>query len=156
MTSWQRPTADEISAVAHLTAQPEEQRYFYTRLENPLWIDALHDAGYLMATPPESIDSAASYLPRPIAEYIGRVAGSHPDPAYVARVLGALSESSDPVVQMYLMRAMRGLAPQLLADVLPAVAGWVAGGVRSWRGSFQRTSPCPRRFRPTRARSYPF
>ena len=131
MTSWQLPTADEISAVAHLTAQPEEQRYFYTRLENPLWINALHDAGYLTAAPPESIDGAASYPPRPVAQYIARVAGIHPDPKYVAVVLGDLVETDDPLVQADLMRAMRALDPQLLRDLLPAVAGWVAAGVQS-------------------------
>ena len=126
----EQPTAEETGQIAYLTARLEEQRYFFTRLENPLWIDALYDAGHVAPAQPGRIDNATRYLPRLITQYIARVAGSHPDHAFVARVLADLSETDDPLVQSDIMRAMSALDPQLLTDLLPAVARWVASGER--------------------------
>ena len=99
MTSWTRPTAEEISRITHLTAKPEEQRYFFSRLENPLWIDALRDAGSLEPPSPTSTDGGERHAPWPVAGYIARVAGSHPDPEIVAQVLRELAETSNVFVQ---------------------------------------------------------
>ena len=79
---------------------------------------------------PEGTDSTASYPPRQITQYIARVAGSHPDPAFIATVLAGLTETDDPLVQADLMKAMRSLDPQLLTDLLPAVAKWVSGAAQ--------------------------
>ena len=130
MTSWQQPTDDEISRVAFLAARPEEQQHFFTHLDNPLWIDALHAAGHLTLVQPDGEDERPSYPPRPITQYIARVAGSHPDPTLVATVLAGLTETDNPLVQSDLMKAMRSLDAQLLTDLLPAVAKWVSGAAQ--------------------------
>ena len=49
MTFWQRPTAEQISEVELLALRPQEERYFFSRLENPLWIDALWEHGKMVA-----------------------------------------------------------------------------------------------------------
>ena len=126
MTSWQQPTADEISRVAYLTARPEEQQHFFTHLDNPLWINALYCAGHLTPVQPEGSEDERSYPPRPITQYIARVAGSHPDPAFIATVLFGLSETDNLLMQSDLMKAMRSLDPQFLTDLLPAVARWTS------------------------------
>ena len=57
MTSWQKPTADQVSRVKLLALRPEEERYFFSRLQNPLWIDALRAVGGLSVVSPSSSDT---------------------------------------------------------------------------------------------------
>ena len=128
MTSWQRPTADQINQVVLLALRPEEQRYFFTRLENPLWIDALHKAGGLEPPPPVTVDGGGTSYPHwPISQYIARVAGDHPDHEFVVSVLAKLSVTANFAVQGDLIAAMTALDPRTLTDLLPAVAKWVSG-----------------------------
>ena len=46
MPSWAPPTAEDIQQVALLAARPEVRAYFFDRLENPNWVDALHEADF--------------------------------------------------------------------------------------------------------------
>ena len=125
MTSWQIPTAEQISRVKLLALRPEEQRYFFSRLGNPLWIDALHDARALEPPPPETVDEGIRYPHWPISQYIARVAGNHPDQAVVADVLAGLAPTENRAVRRDLVEAMTALDPSVLTNLLPAVAGWV-------------------------------
>ena len=133
MPSWQRPTAQEISRIAYLAARPEEQRYFFTRLENPLWIDELYKTGNLDPPAQVTVEGGTSNPPWPLSEYIARVAGNHPDQEFVARLLAELSRTDNVWVRRDLIAAMTSLDPHVITDLLPTVAEWVSGtGSVSW------------------------
>ena len=123
MPSWQRPTPQAIRRIGYLAARPEEQRYFFARLENPLWIDALHEEGGLEPPPAIPVDGGFSYPAWPISQYIARVAGDHPDHLFVARVIDELAGTSNARVQRDLIIAMTALEPQAITHLLPAVTG---------------------------------
>ncbi len=126
MKSWQRPTAEQISRVDLLALRPQEERYFFSRLENPLWIDALADQGTL--EPPEPTvddDGAVSHRQWPFSAYLARVAGVHPDHARVAAIIEELADTENAFVQGDLIRAMTALDPCYIADLLPRVESWV-------------------------------
>ena len=125
MTSWTKPTADQISQVRLLALRPEEERYFFSRLQNPLWINALHDAGALEPPPPVTVEEGTSYPHWSISRFIARVAGSHPNHAFVATVLAGLARTKNVAVQRDLIEAMTALQPSVLTNLLPAVAGWL-------------------------------
>ena len=127
MASWQKPTAEQIRRIAYLAAQPEEQRYFFSRLENPLWIDALHEAGSLEPPSPTTTNGGTGHAPWPVSGYIARVAGSHPDHGFVAEVLRELTGTSNALVQRDLIAAMIALDPRKITHLLSAVAQWVSG-----------------------------
>ena len=125
MTSWQKPTANQISRVRLQALRPEEERYFFARLENPLWIDALRDAGCLEAPPPVTVEEGTRYPHWPISQYIARVAGEHPDHAFIGDVLARLAPTENLAVRRDLVEAMMALEPRVLTNLLPLVAGWV-------------------------------
>lgn len=125
MPSWQKPTSEEVDRIAYLTARPEEQRYFFARLENPLWIDGLYEEGSLDPPPPVTVEGGTRYPAWPVSQYIARVAGSHPDHASVADVLAALAQTPNLAVRRDLVTAMTALDPAVLANLLPLVAAWV-------------------------------
>lgn len=125
MTSWQKPTPDQISQFRLLALRPEEERYFFARLQNPLWLDALYDIKALMPPPPVTVEEGTSYPHWPISRFIARIAGSHPDQAFVATVLAGLAQTKNVAVQGDLMEAMTSLQPNVLTNLLPAVADWL-------------------------------
>ena len=126
MPSWQKPTEEQIRQVSRLAVRPEEQRYFFANLQNPLWIDALNENENLEAPHPVLVDGSTSHPRWPISEYIARVAGDHPDHAFVASVLRKLAETENILVRRDLIWGMKALDPAVLEDVLPAVAEWVS------------------------------
>lgn len=126
MTSWQTPTAEQISRVDRLTLRPQEERYFYSRLENPLWLDALADQGTLEPPRPTvDDDGAVSHRHWPFSAYLARVAGAHPDHARVAAIIEELVDTENVAVRGDLIRAMTALDPCCIADLLPSVESWV-------------------------------
>ena len=133
MPSWQKPTSEEVRRIAYLTARPEELRYFFARLENPLWIDRLHEEGSLEPPPPVTVEGGTRYPAWPVSQYIARVAGSHPDHASVAGVITALAPTRNLAVRRDLVAAMTTLDPAVLTNLLLLVPAWVReGGVGFW------------------------
>ena len=59
---WPVPTDAQIRRLQDLVAHPARLRYFFSRLENPLWLERLADDGWY---DPERV-------PEPIAEADGR------------------------------------------------------------------------------------
>ena len=127
MKSWQKPTAEQISRVDRLTLRPQEERYFYSRLENPLWLDAMCDQGE-MEPPEPSVDDdgTVSHMHWPFSAYLARVAGDHPDHHRVAAIIKQFADTENVFVQGDLIRAMATLDPSCITDLLPRVATWLA------------------------------
>ena len=127
MTSWQRPTDAQIEQVTLLALRPQEERYFFAHLENPLWIDALFERGEVEPPPPiVGANGGVSYKAWPFSTYLARVANDHPDHVRVAGIVEGLAETENVFVRDDLTRAITALDPCSITKLLPTVAAWVA------------------------------
>jgi hypothetical protein len=126
MPSWAPPTAEEIHQVALLAARPEARAYFFDRLENPNWVDALHEAGFF--TPPDPVPAGDGYVqfpPWPEGRYLARAAVLAP--AAVSAVLTALGLQANPAATRALLEAATALPDEHLTDLAERVVEWVSG-----------------------------
>lgn len=133
MPSWQKPTVEQTSEALRLLVRPEEARYFFDRLTNPLWIDALNDADFLIPPSPILDESGTRYPRWPVSSFIARVAGDHPDQESLARILRELLDTENISIQQDMLRAMAALDPGVLTDLLPSVVDWFS---MPWRISW--------------------
>ena len=65
----------QIVQVQTLSTRPENRAYFFDRLENPNWVDALHKAEFF--TPPDPVPAGDGYVqfpPWPEGRYLARAA----------------------------------------------------------------------------------
>jgi hypothetical protein len=86
--AWLAPTDADIEEVVVLLEHPQNAYVFYGGLNNPLWLPALHDGGFLhQPEPPEPAPTGGVYaVAWPEGDYIARVAADQPDMA--TRLLG--------------------------------------------------------------------
>lgn len=81
MRSWKTPTPDQVERAVALLAIPAQRWEFFTRLDNPLWIEPLRARGFF-DTPPAAIENTAEgtvqFPAWPEAVYLARVAGELP------------------------------------------------------------------------------
>jgi len=132
---WSLPTDTQVSEALRLVARPEEQRYFFDRLRNPYWLDALRVAGALIPPNPIVTDDGVRYPGWPISAYIGRTAASHPDHLAIAGLIQPLLDTKDISIQRDLLEAMANLTPSSLTELLGPVSAWPAEMWRiSWIG----------------------
>jgi hypothetical protein len=126
MKSWMPPTAEQIVQVQTLSTRPENRAYFFDRLENPNWVDALHKAGFF--TPPDPVPAGDGYVqfpPWPEGRYLARAAVFAP--AAVSAVLTALGRQANPTATRALMEAATALPDEHLAGLAERVVEWVSG-----------------------------
>jgi hypothetical protein len=76
MTSWKTPTTDQVTRAIALMSHAEYQKYFFERLENPLWIAALKEKGLFNIPMPNQIhpDGSFSCPHWPVSKYLVRMA----------------------------------------------------------------------------------
>jgi hypothetical protein len=128
MRSWAQPTADEISRVQALAGRPENRAYFFDRLENPLWVRALTEAGFF-AGPPEPVPAGepgfVRFPPWPEGRYLARVAPDEPEA--VAGVLRSIGPSGNPAVTRIIIEALLALPQGLFEATAERLPMWLEG-----------------------------
>jgi len=82
MKSWTKPTDEQVErAIARMTYS-EHRRYFFDKLENPLWVKPLWEKG-LFKTPPAPVrheqEEMVSFPFWPESRYLARMASHVPD-----------------------------------------------------------------------------
>lgn len=82
MTSWKKPTTEEVEKAVALLAHHEHQRYFFERLNNPEWLESLDKAGFFNNPPPAKENKAEgtiSFPTWPQSRFLARMAKEKPD-----------------------------------------------------------------------------
>lgn len=125
MTSWTTPTPEQIEKAIALLAQPEQRRYFFDRLNNPLWLEPLWEKGFFK-NPPDIVKDeekkTVSFPPWPESRYLARMA-IH-DSQNVLRI--ALSvETNNIYVQEDLVDAALTMPAEMAAKLVPKVLSWM-------------------------------
>src|SRR5438105_13977978 len=77
MKSWKKPTHSQIDKASNLLAHAEQHRYFFDKLNNPLWIVPLVEKGFFLH-PPRIVENDGNgtvrFPPWPESKYLIRMA----------------------------------------------------------------------------------
>jgi hypothetical protein len=129
LSGWPAPTDEQLRRLRDLVAHPARLRYFFGRLENPLWLARLADDGwYAPERVPEPIteaDQTARITFWPLSDYLRRVAGDVPETA--ASVVGRLVGTANPIVQRDLVAALVRLPAASAERFVDDIVDWTHG-----------------------------
>lgn len=98
MKSWTKPTNEMIDNTLAALKKMTARKYFFTRLENPLWLAPLERRDYFKY-PPKTLrfdDGTIQYPYWPEIQYLKNVCSHLPDE--VVRILTELPDTDNPVV----------------------------------------------------------
>lgn len=118
MKTWTSPTTELVNQFIELSHKPENCVYFFTRLENPEWIEPLWERGFFTDPPRSYIDCETKNLtfPRwPEGVYLARMAPLAPDA--VISVLGSLGPTDNPIVTRHILEAVGSLPDNHLQQI---------------------------------------
>lgn len=132
MSSYKRPSDDQVREALRRIPTPQLRRAFFEGLKNPLWLEPLKNEG-AFRTPPARVvmdDGTTSDPYWPEIEYVVRVAGD--EPAAAVDILVALKDSDNVWVRRALF-AVGAVVPASEATRLkPVLKAWVSSGF-GWR-----------------------
>jgi hypothetical protein len=126
---WPEPTDAQIQRLQGLTAHPARLRYFFSRLENPHWLERLADDGWFdperVPEPITEADGTVRIDIWPLLGYLCRVADQVPVTA--AAVMKSLAGTTNPILQRDLVAALLGLSAESAAGFTDDVIAWIRG-----------------------------
>ena len=130
MTSWKKPT-DELVEKALASAKKEtDRRYFFSRLKNPLWLQALVERGYLNKPPrPIRLPDGSDQFPHwPELEYLRNIVREVPDE--VVEIVLQFPRIDNPTVSWGIMEIALQLPGVLSAKLKPILLDSVEANPR--------------------------
>jgi len=121
MRSWKTPTPDQVDKAIALLVHPEQRRYFFDRLENPLWLEPLQKKGFFKNPPAIARDEekkTVGFPPWPESRYLARMAVHDP-----LKVLGIalLIETDNICVREDLVDAALAMPAEVAVNLAPKV-----------------------------------
>lgn len=119
----QEPNHDTVARAIALMSRPEQQRYFFARLDNPGWIEPLKKKGMFNKppVPGRDPDKGTSWVNDwPVGRYLSRMAEERG--AAVAEIFGALPPTDNPYVVSALLDAALVMPASLIAGLAPKIA----------------------------------
>ena len=131
MTSWMKPTAEQIDRALALLVRPEYARTFFDRLENPEWIEPLRTHGFFHSPPPAQFEDEGRTVVLtkwPASRYLVRIA-EQKDGSYaeaVQQALLAIPEDTDnDTVHEDLITAAAALPGNIAAPLAERESRWI-------------------------------
>lgn len=121
MTSYGKPTDEQLDAALPLLSSPQHEAYFFARLENPNWIDPLAQRG-IFKYPPKGIelaDGSVRFPQWPASRYLARMALHAPDA--VASVFAAI-ETDNSSVLGDMVKAALVMPPSVSSSLVPRIS----------------------------------
>lgn len=137
MKSWTTPTHAQVDKTIALLAYPEQRRYFFDRLENPLWLEPLQKKGFFrnpISVTRDEGKKTVGFPPWPESRYLARMA-SHA-PAKVLEI-ALLIETDNIRVQEDLVDVALAMPAETAVNLAPKVLSWLASPYSSiWPEKF--------------------
>jgi len=126
MKSWKMPTPEQVTKAVALLGRAEQYRYFFDRLENPLWIEPLKTKGFFSSPPQATRDEkrgTAGFPPWPASRYLSRMAAQAPET--VLEVALQIPPTEDVRVHEDLADAALAMPADLAAKLVPKAKKWL-------------------------------
>lgn len=132
MTSYSRPSAEQVREALRRIPTPQLRRAFYEGLKNPLWLEPLKDEGAFLSPPArEAMDDGSIVDPYwPEMEYVVRVAREAPTAA--VDILIELKDSDNAWVRRALFAVGAAVSASEAARLKPVLKAWMGTGF-GWR-----------------------
>lgn len=132
MTTYKPPAEPEVREVLRRITTPQLRRVFFERLENPLWVMPLAEAGFFSSPPEPEIttDGQIRDVYWPEMQYLARVAPEVPHE--VVDVLLPLETSNNAWVRRGVVTIAGLIPPEEAARLEPLLREWATSGF-GWR-----------------------
>ena len=132
MTTYTRPTDEQVREALRRIPTPQLRRAFYEGLKNPLWLAPLKNEGAFRNPPPRvTMDDGSTGDPYwPEIEYVVRVAGDAP--AAAVDILIDLKDSDNAWVRRALFAVGAAVPASAAARLKPVLKAWIGSGF-GWR-----------------------
>lgn len=113
-----------------LLGRREQRRYFFDRLDNPLWVEPLAAKGFFTTPPSPVINKdrgSVSLPPWPASRYLARMAAQVDGREPVLKAIQSMEQTDNSRVHSNLFDAAAALPPKMAAELVPQALDWVAG-----------------------------
>lgn len=120
MKSYSKPISDQLDATMPLLSSPQHEAYFFSHLENPLWITPLAERD-VFKYPPKAEHvkgGGVRFPPWPPSQYLARMAPHAPDE--VAEIFAKMETDNASVIRDILDAAL-AMPANIAASLVPAV-----------------------------------
>lgn len=128
MKSWKTPTPDQVTRAIALFGHAEQYRYFFDRLENPVWIEPLAQHGFFKRPPVPVKDEskgAIGFPPWPESRYLARMARLVDTQETVLKIALGVPDTENVRVHEDLADVALALPPPLAAQFVPKAKKWI-------------------------------
>jgi len=121
MASYNKPTNKQLAATMPLISSPQHEAYFFSRLENPLWIAPLAEH-YVFKYPPKAEPMNGGGIRHPLwppSQYLARMATQ--SPAEVAKIFAGLNTDNASIIGDMLHAAL-AMPANVAVSLVPAIS----------------------------------
>ena len=127
MPSFKTPTQQQIDTAVQRLRSPEFSAYFFSRLENPRWVQALKEQGLFASPPPPySVEGGGVTFPHwPASKYLARMAKHVP--AEVGAIFTSM-ETDNVFVIGDMIEAALAMPANTAATLVPVISQAVKAG----------------------------
>ena len=130
MKSWKKPTHSQIEKAVSLLAHAEQYRYFFDKLNNPLWIVPLVGKGYFI-NPPRIVENdgkgTVRFPPWPEFKYLIRMADYEVAQKDIADIILKIDTDNISVIGDFL-DCLTKMPADLVVKAVPKVRNWINSG----------------------------
>src|SRR5579885_752952 len=129
MKSWTKPTPEQVERATALLARPAQYRYFFSRLDNPEWVEPLRKKGFFKNPPSIQKDEKEGTIGFPgwvESQFLARVARTAPPEAHTAilSAIMALPDTENAAVIADCLEAAAHLPVDSAVQLTPRVLKW--------------------------------
>ena len=120
MKSFKKPTKEQVDAALPLLSSPQHEAYFFSRLENPYWIEPLRERRVFdHPIQAEEVKGGGVRYPRwPASQYLARMAAIEPKKA--ASIFADLDTNNPSVIDDMLQAAL-SMPVEVAETLVPAI-----------------------------------
>jgi hypothetical protein len=128
MRSWKTPIPEQVSQAVAQLGRVEHRRYFFDKLENPLWLEPLAEKGFFKNPPPaqrDDSDGTISFPTWPESRYLARMAKLSEAHQSVVKIALNIPDTENIQVHSDLADVALALPVELAARFVPKARKWL-------------------------------
>lgn len=129
MRSWTKPTPDEVARALAMLGHAEHYRHFFTKLNNPLWLQPLADKRVFSHPPAANVDERGRtrFPGWPASQYLARMAHEPGFEEVALKIADGIPITNNAAVHEDLVDVATALPPALSAKLARKAGEWLEG-----------------------------